>query len=163
MSPCATLLLSSIFVSPTQGVVPGPSGQTVVSADPPCSACDEVVRRVLPLLPKPPVRVVVIDTDHSTKLLRDKLEGVEGFVTTGNPTVYLTKQGSTFTHALQGPGIWDYALAITVWHEMAHLEGASEREAQVKEETLWLEFVRSGKVEANRGMAYLGLLRKRSH
>jgi hypothetical protein len=76
--------------------------------------------------------------------------------------VYLTKQGSTFTHALEGLGIWDYALAITVWHEMAHLEGASEREAQVKEETLWLEFVRSGKVEANRGMAYLGLLRKRS-
>jgi hypothetical protein len=141
--------------------LPSTTGQTAVSSDPPCSACDDVVRRVLPLLPKAPVSVVVIDASRATKVLRDSLVGVEGFVTKGSQTVCLTKQGSTFTHALNGPGIWDYALAIIVWHEMAHLEGASEREAQAKEEALWLEFVTNEKVDANRGLAYLGLLRKR--
>jgi hypothetical protein len=145
-----------------EDVAPGPSDQTVVSSDPPCSPCDEVVRRVLAILPKPPVRIVVIDTARSPALLKDKLMDVEGFVTAGDRTVCLTKQGSTFTHALNGPGIWDFALAIIVWHEMAHLEGAAEREAQAKEEALWLDFVRNGKVDTNRGLAYLRLLRKRS-
>ena len=94
----ATSLLCSISVSLwRQGIAPPASGGTVVGAAPPCSQCNEVVGRVLPLLPKRPVRVVVIDTSHSTRLLRDKLKGVEGFVTTGKSTVYLTKQGSTFT------------------------------------------------------------------
>ena len=80
---------------------------------------------------------------------------------TGDPAVYLTKQGSTFQHALQGPGIWDYALAIIVWHEMAHLEGANERQARQREEELWSQFVVAGRVDTRRGMAYLDLLRKR--
>jgi hypothetical protein len=58
-------------------------------------------------------------------------------------------------------GIWDYALAITVWHEMAHVAGADEAEAQRQEEQLWREFVVSGKVDAGRGLAYLRLLRNR--
>ena len=61
-----------------------------------------------------------------------------------------------------GPGTWDYALAITVLAQMAHLEGASEREAQAKEEALWLEFVRNGEAKANRGWRTLARLRKRS-
>jgi len=103
----------------------------------------------------------VLDLDHSARVLQGKFKHTEGFVTTGAPAVYLTKQGSTFQHALQGPGIWDYALAITVWHEMAHLEGANERQARQQEEELWAQFVVSRRVDTRRGMAYLALLRKR--
>jgi hypothetical protein len=126
-----------------------------------CRGCDAVVQRVLPLLPRQPAKVVVVDREQMTVLLKSRLENAEGFITHGDPTVYLTKQGSTFQHALRGPGIWDYALAIIIWHEMAHLEGADEQHARQKEEELWSQFVVAGDVDAGRGMAYLNLLRKR--
>jgi hypothetical protein len=51
-------------------------------------------------------------------------------------------------------------------HAVAKLEWAdlraSEREAQKQEEALWHEFVTNGKVDTNRGLPYLALLRKRS-
>jgi hypothetical protein len=49
----------------------------------------------------------------------------------------LKKQGLTFDHALEGAGDWDYALAAIIWHEMAHINGADEAEAQRQEEQLW--------------------------
>ena len=36
--------------------------------------------------------------------------------------------------ALKGPGIFDYALATVIWHEMAHIDGADEVAAQEAEE-----------------------------
>ena len=46
-------------------------------------------------------------------------------------------QGAALRGAQNGRGIFDYALATLIWHEMAHLAGASEREAQRQEEELW--------------------------
>src|SRR5262245_37539095 len=96
-------------------------------ADPPalaraaCRECDEVVSRVLLLLPERPDAIVVIDADQSSRALRQKIENVEGFVTEGKRTVCLKKQAFTFQRALKRGGIWDYALAGIVWHEMAHI------------------------------------------
>src|SRR5262245_45079107 len=115
---------------------------------PPCPKCDEVIARVLRLLPKQPESLVVVDLNRSGRVLHDKFQHVEGFVTTGGHTVYLTKQSAIMQKALAGPGIWDYALAITVWHEMAHIEGADEREAQLREEELWKEFMVQQRVDA---------------
>jgi len=56
---------------------------------------------------------------------------------------------------------WDYALAIIVWHEMAHLDGADEQTAQLREEALWEEFVAKRVVDADRGRRYLRLLSNR--
>jgi len=131
------------------------------TVSPACRECDAVVRRVLLLLPTRPALVKVIDLDRSARLLQEKFKNTEGFITTGDPAVYLTKQGSTFQHALRGPGIWDYVLAIIIWHEMAHLEGANERQARLKEEELWARFMVAGRIDNRRGLAYLGLLRKR--
>jgi hypothetical protein len=153
----ATCLLSVAFVT-ASNVQSQPMQPMPASRDP---DCDAVVRRVLNLLPRQPVQVKVFDTDDTTELLKSKYAHVEGFVLDGNPAVFLRKQSSTFQHALAGPGIWDYALAITVWHEMAHLDGADERHAQEKEEELWRQFVVAGRVDTRRGMAYLALLRKR--
>jgi hypothetical protein len=126
-----------------------------------CIRCEAVIQRVLPLLPRRPLQVIVLDTEHTTELLKAKLAGVDGFITKGDPAVYLRMQSETFQAALAGPGIWDYALAITIWHEMAHLDGADEHQAQEKEEALWREFIVNGRVDNRRGMAYLALLRKR--
>jgi hypothetical protein len=48
-----------------------------------CRECDEVVSRVLALLPERPDSVVVIDVDRSSRSLRQRLENTEAFVTVG--------------------------------------------------------------------------------
>jgi hypothetical protein len=147
--------LTSIFGP--EGAVAGPPTRAQVA----CRECDRVVDRVLPLLPKRPEAVVVIDADRSTPGLRQAIENAQGFATEGERTVYLKKQASIFRRALQGASIWDYALACTVWHEMAHIAGADEREAQRREEQLLTQFIVARKVDAGWGLWYLRLLRKR--
>ena len=122
---------------------------------------DLTVARVIRLLPRPPEKVVVIDADISGRSLHDKLQHVEGFVIRGERVVHLVRQSDTLQRAVKGPGIFDYALAITIWHEMAHIDGADEATAQRAEEQLWTEFVVAGRVDRVQGMRYLALLRKR--
>lgn len=135
---------------------PRPAGGEVVAGD--CSQCDVAIQRALRQLPEQPTRVVVVDVEKAPSTLR---EHTEGFVTAGQDAVYLIRQGPTLQLALRGPGIWDYALAVIIWHEMAHLGGANEREAQRSEEDLWAQFIRQGRVDQTRGRRYLALLRKR--
>ena len=144
-------------------LVSSSTAATAIALDiePKCAECDRVIGRVLKLLPRKPERVVVIDASRSSPALQRGIDHAEGFVTTGVNTVYLKKQGSTFQHALRGPDIWDYVLAIIIWHEMAHIEGASEPEAQREEELLWQQFILERRVDSRRGLAYLELLRKR--
>ena len=122
---------------------------------------DLTVARVIRLLPRPPEKVVVIDADISGQSLHDKLQHVEGFVIRGERVVHLVRQSDTLQRAVKGPGIFDYALAITIWHEMAHLDGADEPAAQLVEEELWEEFIVWRRVESGIGMRYLALLQKR--
>ena len=61
---------------------------------------------------------------------------VEAFVKHGGRVVYLVRQGVTLQATLKGPGIFDYALATVIWHEMAHIDGADETAAQQAEEQL---------------------------
>ena len=122
---------------------------------------DRTLARVIPLLPRPPDKIVVVDADASGRSLHEKLEHVEGFVTTGERVVYLVRQGETLQRAMKGPGIFDYALAITIWHEMAHIDGADEASARREEEALWQEYVRDGRVDVFRGLKYLTLLQAR--
>ena len=157
----------SFLLALTVGTVTGiwdPDASAAVPptpAQPACRECDQVVGRVLRLLPERPEAVVVIDTDRSTPALRQAIEDFEGFATEGERTVYLRKQGPIFQRALQGASTWDYALACTAWHEMAHIAGADEREAQRREEELFTQFITSRKVDATWGLWYLQRLRKR--
>jgi hypothetical protein len=52
-------------------------------------------------------------------------------------------------------------LAAIVWHEMAHIAGADETEAQRRQEDLWRQFIICRKVETGAGVRYLQTLRKR--
>ena len=108
------------------------------------TSTDTTLARVIRLLPRPPEKVVMIDADTSGQSLHDKLQHVEGFVNPGRRVVYLVRQSDTLQRAMKGPGIFDYALALTIWHEMAHIDGADEATARRAEEQLWTEFVVAG-------------------
>jgi hypothetical protein len=132
-----------------------------VAASDSCATCEAAVRRAVKLLPQQPERVVVVDMDATTALLRARMSHTDAFVTTGLRVVYVRKQGRALQDALKGDMFFDYVLAVIIWHEMAHLDGADERGAQQAEEDLWQQFIVGRRVTPDRGMAYLGLLSKR--
>jgi hypothetical protein len=119
------------------------------------------VTRALKLLPRQPEAVVLIDVRRSPPALQARLHGVAGFVTPGDRTVYLNGAGLTLRGAVRKGNVWDCALAAIIWHEMAHVDGADEREARREEEELWRRFIVEGRVDASRGLNYLQLLRAR--
>ena len=139
------------------------------------SAYDEVITRALRLLPRQPDKIVVVERDERSRVRSGTppvedvedvedvkhVEHVEAFVNHGGRVVYLVRQGVNLQAALKGPGIFDYALATVIWHEMAHIDGADEVAAQEAEERLWREFIVSQRVDRDRGMRYLALLEKR--
>ncbi len=49
-------------------------------------------------------------------------------------------------------------LAAIIWHEMAHLDGADEREAPRKEKGLWKGFVVERRVDQVTALQYLKLM-----
>ena len=122
---------------------------------------EATINRALGLLPKLPAKVLVVDAAEAARAADAHGRRVEAFVRHGENVVYLISQGATLRGAQNGPGIFDYALAILIWHEMAHLAGADEREAQRQQEELWMAYVATGRVDTNRGLNYLALLKKR--
>ena len=130
-------------------------GLSPVNAGP--SAYHEAVTRAVRLLPRQPAPIVVVEREEGSDVRRGKAH-VEGFVNHGGRVIYLIRQGVTLQAALKGPGIFDYALATVIWHEMAHIDGADEAAAQEAEERLWMEFIVTQRVDGARGLA---LLKKR--
>jgi hypothetical protein len=124
------------------------------------NAYDDAIGRALRLLPRQPEKIVLVDRASGPHLHEGKPR-TEAFVNRGGRVVYLVRQGVTLQAALKGPGIFDYALATVIWHEMAHIDGADEAAAQLAEEQLWTEFVLAQRVDRRRGMQYLALLKKR--
>ena len=122
-------------------------------------AYDAVIARALKLLPRQPDKVTLVDAHASPGLLSER--HVEAFVTHGERVVYLVRQGVTLQQALKGAGVFDYALATVIWHEMAHIDGGDETKAQLAEEKLWEEFVLARRVDSASGLRYLALLKKR--
>jgi NAD(P)-dependent dehydrogenase (short-subunit alcohol dehydrogenase family) len=119
------------------------------------------IARAVATLPRTPERIVVADRRDPSPLLRARSPGAEGFAKAGDRVVYLIEQGDTLQHACAHGGIFDHALAIVIWHEMAHAGGADEPTARKVEEDLWQRFVVQGRVDQKRGMMYLALLKAR--
>ena len=122
---------------------------------------EATINRALALLPKQPAKILVVDATEAARAVDAHGRRVQAFVRHGENVVYLIAQGGTLRGAQNGPGIFDYVLASLIWHEMAHLAGAGEREAQRQEEELWTQYVAAGRVDTNRGLNYLALLKKR--
>jgi hypothetical protein len=119
------------------------------------------IARAVATLPRKPERIMVADRGDPSPLLRARSRNAEGFAKAGDRAVYLIAQADTLQHACAQGGIFDRALAIVIWHEMAHTDGANERAARKAEEELWQRFVVEGRVDQKRGVAYLALLEKR--
>ena len=124
------------------------------------SPYDDAIARALRLLPRQPERIVLVERAERPNLYKGKPK-VEAFVNRGGKLVYLIRQGPTLQAALKRGGIFDYALAAIIWHEMAHIDGADEPVAQQAEEQLWKEFILANRVDRARGMRYLALLKGR--
>ena len=120
----------------------------------------EAIARALRLLPRQPERVVLVERADGANAHKGKPR-VEAFVNRVGKLVYLIRQGPTLQAAVKGAGIFDYALAAIIWHEMAHIDGADEPAAQRAEEQLWKEFILANRVDRARGMRYLALLNDR--
>ena len=110
------------------------------------SGYDDAIGRALRLLPRQPERIVLVDRADGSHEHMGK-PNVEAFVKHGGRVVYLVRQGVTLQATLKGPGIFDYALATVIWHEMAHIDGADEPAAQQAEEQLWMQFVLAQRVD----------------
>jgi predicted Zn-dependent protease len=124
------------------------------------SPYDEAIARALQLLPRQPEKIVLVERPNATHR-HEGTPNVEAFVMHGSRVVYVVRQGVTLQGALKGRGIFDYALAAIIWHEMAHIDGADEPAAQRAEEQLWKEFILARRVDSRQGMKYLALLRNR--
>jgi len=121
----------------------------------------ETVERVLKLLPKLPAQVVIVDPDRAGADIRGTLLRMEAFITKGGRVVYLTSHGEALQGALKGWSLHEYILASIIWHEMAHIDGADEMEAQRREEALWIRYVMDERVDPGDGMRYLAALKSR--
>lgn len=119
------------------------------------------VERVLTLLPKRPIRVVVVDPNQADADARYVLQRIDAFITKGSRVVYLTLHGAILQGALKEWTFHEHILAAIIWHEMAHIEGADEAEAQRREEALLTDFIIRERVDRVEGMRYLAVLRSR--
>jgi hypothetical protein len=120
-----------------------------------------VARRVIALLPARPATLQVVDAHTARPEVRDTLLKLDAFVLRGQADIYLVKQSRVLQGALEGSTVHECMLACIIWHEMAHLEGADESEAQRREEILWTGFVLKRSVDRITGLRYLDILKKR--
>lgn len=131
-----------------------------------CEGADAAVQRAaligaLQLLPRLPVRVAIIDASEARPAVQKILRELDAFVVEGSRVVYVVKQSALMRGALAGSSLHRHALAAVVWHEMAHADGADEREARAKEQALWTSFVRDQRVDAVQALRYLSALHRR--
>jgi hypothetical protein len=125
------------------------------------SPYSQTVERVLMLLPKRPAKVVIVDPNQAEANVRNTLLRMDAFIMKGDRVVYLTSHSEVLKGALKGWSLHEYALASIIWHEMAHIDGAGEVEAQQREESLWIMYVMDARVEPGQGLRYLSTLRSR--
>ena len=117
--------------------------------------------KVLQLLPHLPARVAVLDAAEARPQVRERLLRLDAFVLEGRPEVYVVKQSALLRGSIAGSSFHTHALAAVIWHEMAHLNGADEREARAREEALWTRYVRDQRVDGVTALRYLAALKRR--
>jgi hypothetical protein len=114
---------------------------------------------VLDLLPVRPRRIELLDLDSLQAAARQRLQGLDAFVLTGQATIVVIRQGATLRQAELGDAFDRLALASLLWHELAHTDGLDERGALEREQALWRRFIGQGLVSAGGGLAYIARLR----
>jgi hypothetical protein len=134
------------------------AGEVLAGED---SPVHRTIERVLQLLPRQPVQVVVVDASQAAGDTRRALLQMDAFITKGGREVYVTAHNEALRRAVEGSSLHEYVLATIIWHEMAHIDGADESEAQRREEALWSRFVLDQRVHPMDGLRYLNALKER--
>jgi hypothetical protein len=146
------VIATGIVLLSSSAAAAGSRGPTIVTADEVGTAA---INRALSLLPHRPEHVAVIDPATVKPEVQETLFKVDAFISRGQPVVYLSPHSEVLKGAREGSRIHTYMLAAIIWHEMAHLGGADEREAQRKEEGLWKRFVVERRVDPVTALRYL--------
>ena len=113
------------------------------------------------LLPRRPVRVAIVDAAEAKPEVQKVLRQLDAFIVEGSRVVYVVKQSALMRGAITGSSLHRHALAAVLWHEMAHGEGADEREARAQEQALWTSYVRDQRVDPLTALRYLTALHHR--
>jgi hypothetical protein len=115
----------------------------------------------LQLLPRLPVRVAVLDAAEAKPQVRERLLRLDAFIVKGSAVEYVVKQSALFRGAVTGSSVHTHAVAAVIWHEMAHVDGAHEREARAREEALWTSYIRDQRLDKVTALRYLSALKRR--
>ena len=164
MRRIGTLLLFALALS---GDVAGAAGRTtdwqglIVTDGPAAESERRALVESLRLLPRLPIRVAVIDATEAKPDVQPTLLSLDAFVVIGSPVVYVVRQSALLRGARDGSTAHTHALAAAIWHEMAHVDGADERQARTREQALWTTFVRDERVDNVVALRYLNLLNGR--
>lgn len=147
------------------GVAPGGTGINwtwlIVTEGPAATDEREALVRALRLLPALPARVAVLDAEQARPDVKPTLLRLDAFVIRGRPEVYVVRQSGLLQCTMRRAALCTHALAAVIWHEMAHVAGADEREARRREEALWTAFIRDQQVDAGDALRLLNALVKR--
>ncbi len=157
------LLLVAADASAIAEAGPHDRDPLIVADGPDASAEREALLAAVALLPRSPARIAVIDANEARPEVRPKLLSLDTFITHGSPVVYVLRQSPLLRGARAASPFHTLALAAALWHELAHVDGADEREARKREEALWTSFVRDQRIDQTTGLRYLSALSKRPH
>jgi hypothetical protein len=114
----------------------------------------------LRLLPKRPEVVVVESSDARTIAAAGawgaRANQVRAFTLASDPrSIYVNKSVDPYRCAGQRNQTCVLLLAALIWHEASHLEGADEEAAQLREETLFRQFVTEHRIDFAAGQQVL--------
>jgi hypothetical protein len=139
-----------------------PSVESRIVVDGPTAIGERTaIAAAMHLLARLPERVAVIDAEQARRDVKATLLRLDAFTIKDSRVVYLVRQSALVQGAVQRQAFHTYALAAVIWHEMAHTEGADEREAQRREQSLWTTCVRDQYVDEVTALRYLEALTKR--
>lgn len=163
LSAHVVMVAAAILVGQTPVVTADPTspGELVVYEGAGAPEVRAALVAAVRLLPRPPVRIAVIDADDAEPDVRSVLLRIDAFVFNASPVVYVVRQSPLLQLAVDGSTLHRHALAAVIWHEMAHVEGADERKARHQEEVLWMSFIRDQRVDGVAGLRYLKSLVER--
>jgi hypothetical protein len=119
------------------------------------------LQAALESLPRRPERIVMVNADEKPLEHENQRRDLDAFVPLGSRVIYLRRESPTVRAAEYDGGPYVLMLAVVIWHEMAHTVGLDERQAQLREEDLWQQFVQRGLVDSGFGLTYLAELRRR--
>ena len=102
-----------------------------------------------------------LDATEAKPQVRERLLRLDAFIVEGGAVVYVVKQSALLRGAVRGSSFHIHALAAVIWHEMAHVDGADEREARAREEALWTSYMRDQRIDGMTALRYLAELSRR--